>query len=148
MRDHAHVNFTSEYEDCFPSHFVYLRLRARVKSSERLGPCFDQVAEFVIKVQHAGGRVLVHCQEGISRSAALVLAVMIMNEMQTLNQAFDVLRSARLVIEPSSNFLRELRALERRLFGVLSTRRLTPAEKASTDDLEASDNIDEELTRH
>ncbi|SCZ89278.1 BZ3500_MvSof-1268-A1-R1_Chr9g10353 [Microbotryum saponariae] len=141
------VNVTSEYEDCFPSHFVYLRLRARDKSSERLGPYFDQVAEFVIKAQHARGRVLVHCQEGISRSATLVLAVMIINERQTLDQAFDALRIARPVIEPSPNFLRELRALERRLFGVASTRRLTPAEKGSTDDLEAPDNIAEELTR-
>ncbi|SCV69689.1 BQ2448_1083 [Microbotryum intermedium] len=141
------INVTSEYEDCFPLHFIYLRLRARDKRSERLGPYFEQVSAFVLKAQQEGGRVLVHCQEGISRSATLVLAVMIINKGETLDQAFDALRTARPAVEPSPNFLRELRALERRLFGTASTRRLTPAEKASTDDLEAPEDIAEELTR-
>lgn len=140
------VNATAEYADWFPQHFAYLRIRARDRRSERLAPYFDDVAAFVRDAQAAGGRVLIHCQEGISRSATLALACFIINGHQSLAAAFAALRAARPAVEPAPNFLQELRALERRLFdGVASMQRLTPADVPSETPDDMQSEVREEV---
>merc|ERR1712107_616227 len=56
--------------------------------------------------------VLVHCSSGISRSATIVLAFLIVKG-QTLRTAYTVVKDARPAIEPGTTFFNDLQELER-----------------------------------
>jgi hypothetical protein len=119
------VNVTYEYSNAFPEHFHYLRIPAKDVTSERLGPYFYEVARFVAEAQDQGGKVLVHCQQGISRSATAVLACLIINEHMRLADAFQLLKQGKPDMEPNPTFLRELRVLENDTFGDYCKEKLT-----------------------
>ena len=68
----------------------------------------------------AGGKVLVHCAAGVSRSATLVLAYLIGFQDMTLLAAHAHLKAARSVIRPNNGFWRQLVALEIELRGATS----------------------------
>lgn len=57
------------------------------------------------------GKVLVHCARGISRSAALVLAYLMLREGLTLVEAVEAVRSHRNIL-PNAGFLKQLSQLD------------------------------------
>lgn len=57
------------------------------------------------------GRVLVHCVMGVSRSATLVLAFLMISEGLTLQEAVAAVRPHRDVC-PNPGFLQQLRTLD------------------------------------
>ncbi len=63
----------------------------------------------------AGGRILVHCVAGISRSAAVCAAYLIAREHTSLDAALRELSALRPCISPNLNFLGQLKAAERLL---------------------------------
>ncbi|XP_031996556.1 dual specificity protein phosphatase 13 isoform X2 [Hylobates moloch] len=60
------------------------------------------------------GRVLVHCAMGVSRSATLVLAFLMIYENMTLVEAIQTVQAHRNIC-PNSGFLRQLQVLDNRL---------------------------------
>ncbi|KAM9197925.1 dual specificity protein phosphatase 13B isoform 1-T1 [Dugong dugon] len=60
------------------------------------------------------GRVLVHCAMGVSRSATLVLAFLMICENMTLVEAIKVVQAHRDIC-PNSGFLQQLQVLDNRL---------------------------------
>jgi hypothetical protein len=79
-------------------------------------------------VEEQGGVVVIHCAEGISRSATGVLATLMINHKMTLGDAMHLLRSVKSNVEPNNTFLRELRTLEKQLFGEFTSGKLTFAD--------------------
>jgi predicted protein tyrosine phosphatase len=71
--------------------------------------------------------VLVHCVQGISRSASVILYYLMLDEKMTLREAFDLLKERRPIAEPRPEFLDQLGAYECRLNG-LDKPTLTTAE--------------------
>nr|KAF6424798.1 dual specificity phosphatase 13 [Molossus molossus] len=65
-------------------------------------------------VNVAAGRVLVHCAMGVSRSATVVLAFLMIYENMTLVQAIQKVQAHRDIC-PNSGFLRQLQVLDNRL---------------------------------
>lgn len=74
---------------------------------------FEPIAAFIDRGRASGG-VLVHCYAGVSRSATLVAAYLILRRGMTLQEALDTLRAARPTVQPNPGFLAQLRALEMR----------------------------------
>lgn len=112
-----------------PPGIHHLWIKADDISTERLGPHFSQIAAFIADARESSGnpKVLVHCYAGMSRSAAAVLAALIINEEMRLEDAWREVKLARPIASPNSGFLTELRILERSYFGNLtSTRKLSP----------------------
>lgn len=60
------------------------------------------------------GKILVHCAVGVSRSATLVLAYLMLYHHFTLVEAIKKVKDHRGII-PNRGFLRQLLALDRRL---------------------------------
>ncbi|XP_019601564.2 dual specificity protein phosphatase 13B isoform X4 [Rhinolophus sinicus] len=60
------------------------------------------------------GRVLVHCAMGVSRSATVVLAFLMIYENMTLEEAIQTVQAHRAIC-PNSGFLRQLQVLDNRL---------------------------------
>ncbi|KAM9716110.1 dual specificity protein phosphatase 13A-like [Menidia menidia] len=61
-----------------------------------------------------GARVLVHCAVGVSRSASLVLAYLMIHHHYSLLQAINKVKECRWIF-PNSGFLKQLHALEMKL---------------------------------
>ncbi|XP_054839338.1 dual specificity protein phosphatase 13-like isoform X2 [Eublepharis macularius] len=76
---------------------------------------FYPTAKYIRAALHSPrGKVLVHCAMGISRSATLVLAFLMICENKTLVDALNTVRKHRGVC-PNSGFLSQLRDLDIRL---------------------------------
>lgn len=63
-------------------------------------------------VKQSGGRVLVHCQAGISRSATICLAYLMHTQRVKLDEAFDFVKRRRHVISPNLAFMGQLLQFE------------------------------------
>nr|WAW78385.1 dual-specificity phosphatase 26a [Paralichthys olivaceus] len=81
---------------------------------------FYPAAEFIHKALTSGGKVLVHCTVGVSRSATLVLAYLMIRQNLTLVEAIKTVKDHRGVI-PNRGFLRQLNGLD----GILRESRKT-----------------------
>ncbi|KAJ6661797.1 hypothetical protein lerEdw1_013319 [Lerista edwardsae] len=75
---------------------------------------FHPAAKYIRAALNSRGKVLVHCAMGISRSATLVLAFLMICENKTLVDALKTVREHRGVC-PNSGFLSQLRDLDIRL---------------------------------
>ncbi|XP_034753913.1 dual specificity protein phosphatase 13-like [Etheostoma cragini] len=79
-----------------------------------LSPYFYPAAEFIHLALASGGKVLVHCAVGVSRSAALVLAYLMIHHHLSLLSSIRCVQQKRWIF-PNRGFLRQLIALDRKL---------------------------------
>lgn len=61
------------------------------------------------------GAVLVHCEAGISRSAATVIAYLVRYRDFTLEEAFALVKARRSIVSPNHGFVQQLLSFETRL---------------------------------
>ena len=61
------------------------------------------------------GRVLVHCQAGVSRSASLVIAYLMAHSTLSVMEAFTLANHLRSVVDPSLHFLSQLQQFQESL---------------------------------
>ncbi|XP_028847695.1 dual specificity protein phosphatase 18-like [Denticeps clupeoides] len=74
----------------------------------RLSDHFDSVAEKIHHVGEQGGRTLVHCNAGVSRSATVCLAYMMKFHSMSLIEAHKRVKACRPIIRPNSGFWKQL----------------------------------------
>ncbi|VDM02287.1 unnamed protein product [Schistocephalus solidus] len=86
---------------------------------------FDSVGERIAMEKKRGGKTLVHCMAGISRSASLVLAYLIRHQNMSLADAYDLVRAVRPFIQPNAGFWRQLISYEELVRGRRSMRILS-----------------------
>ena len=91
---------------------------------ETIGRYFNDVADLLEANRRAGGRSLVHCLAGVSRSATLVLAYLLKYTTLSLHQAFVHLHSIRPCVRPNIGFFRQLIEWELRLRGGIASTQL------------------------
>jgi protein-tyrosine phosphatase len=75
---------------------------------------FQTIAE-IERVRKLNGKILVHCHQGVSRSATLVIAYLMWADDLTAKQAFRYVKERRSVIQPNMNFMIQLEEFEKRL---------------------------------
>ncbi|XP_051958891.1 dual specificity protein phosphatase 13-like isoform X1 [Xyrauchen texanus] len=71
-------------------------------------PCADYIQEVL---SSPGARILVHCAVGVSRSASLVLAYLMIHQRHSLLDAIKTVKQHRWIF-PNRGFLKQLRALD------------------------------------
>ncbi|XP_029962520.1 dual specificity protein phosphatase 13 [Salarias fasciatus] len=81
-----------------------------------LSPFFYPAAEFIHQALNSGGRVFVHCAVGVSRSAALVLAYLMIHHHLSLLSSIRCVQQKRWIF-PNRGFLKQLICLDRKLQG-------------------------------
>ncbi|XP_072525165.1 dual specificity phosphatase 28 [Salminus brasiliensis] len=82
---------------------------------EDLYKYFDRCADAIHSEAGRGGRTVVYCKNGRSRSATVCVAYLMKHQSLSLTDAFEVVRSARSVVEPNPGFWSQLERYEQEL---------------------------------
>lgn len=85
-----------------------LDLDMRDRSSFDIRKYFFTTVSFIDNALACGGKVLVFCFKGISRSATIVLAFLIWKYSWTVNEALQTIRRARPQVSPNLGFMFQL----------------------------------------
>jgi protein-tyrosine phosphatase len=102
--------------------FVYMFVDAQDSPAENLlkhlADCFDFIDEALNRgpgvlapVDNASGGILVHCHQGYSRSAAVVIGYIMSKEKLSYAEAFASVRKKR-IIGPNPGFVHQLQMFE------------------------------------
>jgi len=82
--------------------------------SANISPYFRPVAEFVARATQAGGLLVINCLVGLSRSATVLTAALMINNKWTVKKALRKLRQKR-PVKPNLGFMMQLISLEQNL---------------------------------
>eukprot|EP01054_Gregarina_sp_Poly1_P004661 Gregarina_sp_Poly_1__4660@NODE_248_length_10720_cov_80_438937_g214_i1_p1_GENE_NODE_248_length_10720_cov_80_438937_g214_i1NODE_248_length_10720_cov_80_438937_g214_i1_p1_ORF_typecomplete_len1276_score198_18DSPc/PF00782_20/2_6e28CDKN3/PF05706_12/5_7e05Y_phosphatase/PF00102_27/0_00039Gelsolin/PF00626_22/3_3e02Gelsolin/PF00626_22/0_32Gelsolin/PF00626_22/1_4e03Init_tRNA_PT/PF04179_12/0_02Y_phosphatase2/PF03162_13/0_076_NODE_248_length_10720_cov_80_438937_g214_i11553982 len=101
----------------FPGKFHYLTfvLQDSRLTNETLEAVLFPALDFMQNAIESGGRLLVHCREGVSRSCTLVCAYLMCTQQLTFQSALDHVRSVREMCNPNTGFTFTLLKLGKRL---------------------------------
>ncbi|XP_059090927.1 dual specificity protein phosphatase 3-like [Tigriopus californicus] len=114
MTDWSYVNTKASYYQ--NTGIQFLGIPAIDLKHYPINTHFKETCDFIESVLKKKGRVLVHCVQGISRSATVVLAFLIMRKKLSLKEAIDVVRSKRF-IGPNEGFTEQLIELNDQVHG-------------------------------
>jgi len=92
----------------------FLAVRALDADWFRLDDWFHVAADFIHYTLRSRGKVLVHCVAGLSRSATLVIAYLMIKHHMPLSQALNTVRRRREIF-PNDGFLQQLIQLNNQL---------------------------------
>jgi atypical dual specificity phosphatase len=111
------VNAGIGIANVFPKNFVYLNVDLLDLPDSDIRSHFDTVLVFMHEAVEKGGRVLVHCNAGVSRSSTFVIAYIMRFHQKRFNDAFSQVKSARSSIRPNDGFMKQLTAYDLELTG-------------------------------
>ena len=100
----------------FPDKFEYQCIEVDDMPSENLSVHFLKGIKFIKSALDKGGRVLVHCAAGISRSSTIVCAYLMQQNSWTFDKAWAYGQSKRAKMYPNSGFQSQLRIFEGQIF--------------------------------
>lgn len=116
-----------ELPTVFPQHFAYRRLSDLYDGpSQPLQAALQAALPWMAEAIEQGGRVLLHCAGGVSRSAAVAVAYLMWREGRSVDEALHIVRMARPIVSPNDCFLTQLRALDWSQFGPPPPTRVAP----------------------
>nr|XP_057922276.1 dual specificity phosphatase 28 [Doryrhamphus excisus] len=97
----------------FPKYGVAtMRVPLLDEPSEDLYVHFDECADAIQREAQHGGRTVVYCKNGRSRSAAICIAYLMKHRRVALADALQEVKTARHVIDPNPGFMAQLRRYE------------------------------------
>jgi len=77
-----------------------------------LRPHLESACAFIERALRSGMNVLVHCQQGVSRSASIVIAYLIRNQNMSFDSAYSFLKHKRACVKPNPSFVKALQEWE------------------------------------
>ncbi|CAI9620938.1 unnamed protein product [Staurois parvus] len=131
----ALLNVSSDCPNHFEGHFQYKCIPVEDNHKADISSWFMEAIEYIDSIKDNHGRVLVHCQAGISRSATICLAYLMMKKRVKLEEAFEFVKQRRSIISPNFSFMGQLLQFESQ---VLTTTCATEAASPSATLLERS----------
>ncbi|KAF6034366.1 DUSP16 [Bugula neritina] len=93
----------------------FMRIPVNDGYIDDLHPYFDSAHQFINRVKAEQGKVMVHCQAGMSRSAALTISYIMKSRMIRCEQAYRFVKMMRPIVAPNFNFLGQLLEYEKEL---------------------------------
>ncbi|NXT17685.1 DUS4 phosphatase, partial [Syrrhaptes paradoxus] len=108
----ALLNVSSDCPNHFEGHYQYKCIPVEDNHKAEISSWFMEAIEYIDSVKECCGRVLVHCQAGISRSATICLAYLMMKKRVKLEEAFEFVKQRRSIISPNFSFMGQLLQFE------------------------------------
>lgn len=113
-------NEIGQSDSQYPELFEYSNYSISDNEDTNISNIFKEAHDFIDHVEQKGGKVLVHCFEGRSRSATVVLAYLMLRKNFTLLEAWNTLKRVHRRAQPNDGFAKILLELDRRLHGKVS----------------------------
>ncbi|XP_046872994.1 dual specificity protein phosphatase 5 [Hypomesus transpacificus] len=110
-------------------HYDYKWIPVEDSHTADISSHFQEAIEFIDRVKMSGGKVLVHCEAGISRSPTICMAYIMRTERRQLEEAFDIIKQRRELISPNFSFMGQLLQFESEVLS--STPAAVPSEPAT-----------------
>ena len=112
------VDVTPSVIPRFPGVFEYMHISDvhdydEIEDGENLAQYFPYSTEYISNALDQGGKVLVHCSEGRSRSATLIAVYLMQTQGFYRDGALSLIRKTRPIAYPSSSFMIIMERLER-----------------------------------
>ncbi|KAJ7525734.1 hypothetical protein O6H91_17G063700 [Diphasiastrum complanatum] len=101
--------------ECFPDDFKYKTLWLQDSPGEDITSILYDVFDYFEEVRDLGGRVFVHCCQGVSRSTSLVIAYLMWRKGRSFEDAFQDVKAARGVTNPNMGFACQLLQCQKRV---------------------------------
>ncbi|XP_063309351.1 dual specificity protein phosphatase 4 [Pelobates fuscus] len=108
----ALLNVSSDCPNHFEGHFQYKCIPVEDNHKADISSWFIEAIDYIDSIKDNNGRVLVHCQAGISRSATICLAYLMMKKRVRLEEAFEFVKQRRSIISPNFSFMGQLLQFE------------------------------------
>ncbi|KAJ7212263.1 protein-tyrosine phosphatase-like protein [Mycena pura] len=96
----------------FPEHFQYMTLDVEDNEEQNLIRLFPAAKQFIEEALSQHGRVLVHCNGGISLSPAFVVMFVMQHHQLSWENALHMVQNRRYCISPNGGFLTQLKEYE------------------------------------
>jgi len=78
-------------------------------------PIFEQCFDF-IEIGRKDGGVLVHCNQGVSRSATVIIAYIMKTEKKSFQESYNITKNSKQDINPNPGFMRQLKEYENSVY--------------------------------
>ncbi|XP_027697721.1 dual specificity protein phosphatase 1 [Vombatus ursinus] len=108
----ALINVSANCPNHFEDHYQYKSIPVEDNHKADISSWFNEAIDFIDSIKNAGGRVFVHCQAGISRSATICLAYLMRTNRVKLDEAFEFVKQRRSIISPNFSFMGQLLQFE------------------------------------
>jgi protein-tyrosine phosphatase len=76
----------------------------------------DAGLKFIYNAYEEGGKILVHCMEGKSRSTSIVIAYLMDSQGLSLLKSYQHVKCLRFITQPNQNFLDQLAEYEKNVW--------------------------------
>ncbi|KDR82613.1 hypothetical protein GALMADRAFT_238018 [Galerina marginata CBS 339.88] len=96
----------------FPERFKYMTLDVEDNEEQNLIRLFPAAKNFIDQAITQGGRVLVHCNGGISLSPAFVVMFVMQHYQLSWEDALHLVQNRRYCISPNGGFLTQIKEYE------------------------------------
>ncbi|KAL1812632.1 hypothetical protein ACET3Z_022697 [Daucus carota] len=113
-------NEIGQSDSQYPDIFQYKNFSINDEEDANIDDLFAEAHHFIDDVEEIGGKVLVHCFEGRSRSATVVLAYLMLKRNLTLQKAWNTLKRVHRRAQPNDGFAKILVELDKKLHGKVS----------------------------
>ncbi|XVF08615.1 hypothetical protein REPUB_Repub07fG0018100 [Reevesia pubescens] len=115
-------NFNTGFFEGSENNSVVDAYELKISDNEdsNISSILEEACDFIDHVEEIGGRVLVHCFEGKSRSATVVIVYLMLRKNLTLLEAWNALKRVHRRAQPNDGFARILLDLDRKLHGKVS----------------------------
>mmetsp|Transcript_4923 Transcript_4923/g.7290 ORF Transcript_4923/g.7290 Transcript_4923/m.7290 type:complete len:361 (+) Transcript_4923:67-1149(+) len=115
------LNVSSDVKNFFPEDYTYHKINLPDEPGSDLNSHFSKAFEFIEDAKKGGGKVLIHCYQGVSRSSTITLAYLMHSQSWSLKDAYDYVKSQRPEICPNPGFWEQLAAFEKSLYDGVTT---------------------------
>ncbi|GIY18216.1 dual specificity protein phosphatase 4 [Caerostris extrusa] len=116
----ALLNVTQLCPNLFQEAFLYKCIPVRDTGAEDIAAYFQEAINFIDQVKEQNGKVLVHCQAGISRSATICIAYLMSTKRLRMEEAYKYVKSRRKIVSPNFSFMGQLLSFENQIFSSTS----------------------------
>ncbi|XP_066476498.1 dual specificity protein phosphatase 5 [Tiliqua scincoides] len=104
----ALLNVSRKSSEPFTDQYCYKWIPVEDSHTADISSHFQEAIEFIDCTRRAGGKILVHCEAGISRSPTICMAYLMKMRKFRLEEAFDYIKQRRSLISPNFGFMGQL----------------------------------------